>query len=296
MNKNRINALNKASVDTSRYLSLRIDKDNFPDGAEVVVQVRDKMTGELCSLPLSVGDGLNGFFGKHSKFYKQTMADGYTFNPYIHRRFLPSQFRRNMRVAGYDGIVQYVRTHYDWNYVTRFLCDECRKLVMLERRDREAFAERRRFFTLADMQVIFQDYVRAVHQAIDDEVAATPKPQSGSVCVYHIKGMGAIRKDHVRPTKYRFQCFSENVLACRSYAQLSRLLESFDFGSLDRNILVCDRFVNCFLASGAYFTLRYLIMAEGVRLDKGDNVKESLDRLSRYGVKEYLPLYRSLQL
>lgn len=294
MNRNHINALNKAGVDASQYLSLRIDKSSIPDGAEVVVQVRDKETGELRSLRVPKDD-LNNFFGKKSKFYKQTMADGYIFNPFIHRRFLPAQFRRNIRAAGYDGIESYVRTHYDWNYVVRFLREECRKLAMLERRDKEAFTERRRFFTVDDMQAILQDYVCAVSKAIDDEVARAANPRN-DVPYYHIKGMGPIRKDHVRPTKYRFQRFAEAVLACCGYARLSELLEGFDFSTLDRNIPVCDRFVRCFLASGAYFTLRYLIMAEGLRLEKYDDVKESLDRLNSYRVNDYLGLYRRLQL
>ena len=37
--------LNNAGIDAEQYLSMRIDKEFIPDGAEVVIQVRDKEIG-----------------------------------------------------------------------------------------------------------------------------------------------------------------------------------------------------------------------------------------------------------
>ena len=161
MSKRRKRTLAQAGIDPERYLSMRIDKNDIPDGAEVVISIRDRETGELKEVPVNTADD-DRFFGKHSQFYRQVMADGNIFNPYIHRRFLPAQFRRNVRIAGYNGIHDFVKKSYTWNYVIRFLKEECAKLAMLERRDREAFVERSQFFTLEDMKVILTQYVDAV--------------------------------------------------------------------------------------------------------------------------------------
>lgn len=76
--------LNNAGIDADQYLSMRIDKEFIPDGAEVVIQVRDKETGELRRVPFN--QAMDDCFGKNSQFYKQEMSDGHIFNPYIHRR------------------------------------------------------------------------------------------------------------------------------------------------------------------------------------------------------------------
>ena len=100
--KSHYDTLRHAGIDTNRYLSLHIDKAVIPDGAEVVVQIRDAATGKL--RPVQLADVWDGCFAKNSKFYGQVMKDGHIFNPYMHRRFLPAQFRNNIRSAGYYGI------------------------------------------------------------------------------------------------------------------------------------------------------------------------------------------------
>ena len=49
----RRETLNSAGIDSDQYLSMRIDKEFIPDGAEVVIQVKDKETGELRTVPFS---------------------------------------------------------------------------------------------------------------------------------------------------------------------------------------------------------------------------------------------------
>ena len=129
----RRETLASAGINSDQYLSMRIDKEFIPDGAEVVIQVRDKETGEVRYVPFN--QAMDDCFGKNSQFYRQEMSDGHIFNPYIHRRWLPAQFRRNIREAGYNGIYDYVKRCYNWNYVVRFLKQECWKLAMLQRRD-----------------------------------------------------------------------------------------------------------------------------------------------------------------
>ena len=62
-----------------------------------------------------------------------------------------------------------MKQSYNWNYVVRFLKQECAKLAMLEKRDREAYRERSRIFTLGDMKVILTEYGQKVCAVLDRE-------------------------------------------------------------------------------------------------------------------------------
>ena len=75
MSKKHQYILRKNGIDADRYLSMRIDKESIPDGAEVVIQIKDKDTGELRTVPVSTA--FDGYFGKNSRFYMQVMNDGH---------------------------------------------------------------------------------------------------------------------------------------------------------------------------------------------------------------------------
>ncbi len=298
MSKRRKRTLAQAGIDPERYLSMRIDKNDIPDGAEVVISIRDRETGELKEVPVNTADD-DRFFGKHSQFYRQVMADGNIFNPYIHRRFLPAQFRRNVRIAGYNGIHDFVKKSYTWNYVIRFLKEECAKLAMLERRDREAFVERSQFFTLEDMKVILTQYANAVCDELDREYEHVKnlkltRRYNGHVYICP-KGIGLVQKEHVRPMKHRFTAFSGDVQNSRTYAQLSKLMNGFDFAKLANDIPSTDTFADRFIEAGAYYTLKQAIMFENMSLG-GNDVTKNLRLMKERGRSGYMHLYRTLNI
>ena len=290
--------LNSAGINADQYLSMRIDKEFIPDGAEVVIQVRDKETGEVRYVPFN--QAMDDCFGKNSQFYRQEMSDGHIFNPYIHRRWLPAQFRRNIREAGYNGIHEYVKRSYTWNYVVRFLKQECWKLAMLQRRDRAAFRERSAFFTLHDMQRILAQYADIIMGELDRVVDEydkynhrLPRQNTQTVMLYP-RGIGPIQKGHIRPMRYRYERFRVAVVNTCSYSQLSDLLQDFKFDKADRSIPSSDLFAKCFIESGAFYTMKQMIMFEGLSLG-GMDVKENLDKLLERGRFGYMSLYRSLR-
>lgn len=290
MNKKHVETLRHAGLNTDSYLSLRINRSEIPEGAEVVFQIRDR-NGNIVTKPIREAE--ERYFASNSQFYQQVMADGHIFNPYLHRRFLPSQFRRNIRDAGYNGIHAYVKNNYGWDYVTHFLSGECWKLAMLQRRDPEAYKERSRFFPLMDMKIIFREYAQAVLTELN-EAEKTPRAcgyGKNKEVYYFIKKQGMIRKDHLRPMRYRFNQFICSVMACDSYRQLSELLERFDFCKLDTAIPVCDTFVKRFLESGAFYTLKQMIMFEGLSIG-GNNVTENLLLLNKHPQYNLLWLFR----
>ena len=294
----RRETLANAGINSDQYLSMRIDKEFIPDGAEIVIQVRDKETGEVRYVPFN--QAMDDCFGKNSQFYKQEMSDGHIFNPYIHRRWLPAQFRRNIREAGYNGIYDYVKRCYNWNYVVRFLKQECWKLAMLQRRDPEAFRERSVFFKLDDMRVILGEYVLEIKNTLYEaekhlDLINTNRCITDKQTFIYVPGMGMVERSHIRPIRYRYDKFVEAVNKSYTYAELSEVLQNFQFDKVDRNTHTSERFAHCFIESGAFYTLKQMIMFEGLSLG-GRDVKENLDLLKERGNYSYMSLYRSLRV
>ena len=126
-----VDVLKAGGIDPSKYPAFGgIAGGSFVD-SEAAAEVRGSHEPvESCSV-----ESNEASFGENSQFYKKVMADGNIYNPYIHRRWLPAQFRRIIMKVGCDHISDYVRTNYDWQYVIRFLKEEAAKLALLEKRD-----------------------------------------------------------------------------------------------------------------------------------------------------------------
>lgn len=248
--------LEKAGVDTTNYLSLRINKADLPDNAELVVQLRDKKTGQL--IPVNLNDEENSLLGRNSQFYGQVMVDGFLFNPMIHRRFIAKQFRELVRRYGAYNLHEAVKKTYNWKYAIDMVRKEVHKLAMLERHDKQAFAERSQFFTIAAVSRFIFDYVCAVKENIDKAVSSVPSTKS---LVYTC--VGCIDRKNIRPTKHRFDVLYTAVSNSGSYAELDAILEDFAFCELNRHMTLQENFIKPFLESGAYYTMKHAIMFEG---------------------------------
>lgn len=250
-------ALQNAGVNTESYLSLRINKSDLPANAELIIQIRDKHTGAF--IPVNLNDDTNELFGKNSRFYGKMMADNHIFNPYIHRRFIAVQYRDLIRRFGFNGLQHGAATSYDWKYAIDQIGKECHKLALLERRDKEAFAERSCFFTVGTVADILSDYVTEVHSHIDRSIARW----YGNSNSGYVSGFGHVNLGNVRPIKHRYDCLRNAARRCRSYADLELLISGFDFVELPRSIQLPLSFTNPFLEAGAYYTMKHAIMFEG---------------------------------
>ena len=111
--------------------------------------------------PNIVEDGT--VIAKNSRFFSRMMEDGYVFNPYIHRRWLPKQYRKLMKDAGMPILLQefyeYIRDYFSNKYWLKFVDDELNKLINLNRYDVKAFKERSQFFTVDIIKKLYVDYV-----------------------------------------------------------------------------------------------------------------------------------------
>ena len=152
---------------------------------------------------------------------------------------------------------------------------------------------------LKDMKRIMAQYVQTVCDVLDREYERVKagKPllrQDGPVYICP-KGMGRIRLTHVRPMKHRFTMFSRDVENCGTYAELSRLINGFDFARLSADIRVSHTFAERFIESGAYYTFKQMIMFEGLSLG-GSDVVENLKLMKERGRNGYMHLYRTLNV
>ena len=151
------------------------------------------------------------------------------------------------------------------------------------------------------MKRILTQYVNVIIEALDNAMkeherySYSQPRRHNQIVVLYPRGIGAIQKEHIRPMRHRYELFREAVLDTRSYAQLSDLMQGFKFDKADRSILSSDLFAKCFIESGAFYTLKQMVMFEGLSLD-GRDVCENLDKLKKRGQFGYMSLYRSLRV
>ena len=286
--KNRYKAaLEQNGKNTDQYLSLQIKKSDLPNGSAVVIMIKDEKTGEL--RPISTNNLQTAKdLACNSQFYGKTMADGYVFNPYIHRRFIAAQFRQLIKLYGCYGVTDGFRKSRSWSYAISILCKEVHTLSMLERKDRTAFNERSRFFTIEASAKILSDYAADVAHYIDNRGGF---PQRGRDAF--IPGVGYVRKENIRPLKYRFTRLAQDAQKCRNYAMLNALLEGFEWLDLPGNYDLPESFAKPYLESGAFYTLKHHMMFEGLRMYRSSSAPDSLARLQEHR-SSYLSLYPNL--
>lgn len=110
-----------------------------------------------------------------------------------------------------------------------------------------------------------------------------------------IVGFGVENFEHIRPIKHRFDLFCQSVQDCNDYAQLSCLFKAFRFAKLPSSYNISDSFVRPFVDAGAYYTLKHMIMFEGLSLG-GENVADDIRCLEMHEgqLKGYMGLFEKL--
>ena len=74
---------------------------------------------------------------------------------------------------------------------------------------------------------------------------------------------------------------SKQLILRRTYAELDKLLEGFEFLELDRRMSLPDSFITPFVNAGAFYTLKNAIMFENKRIYRYD-CAGSLKALNEY--------------
>ena len=116
-------------------------------------------------------------FGKKSRFYKQIMQDGFVFNPYVHRRWLPYQFldcakdiyileglQRAVSFSEFSsGLITKIYAYCGCLGSVEVLEREKEVQEILSKRDRQAYIERKSAFdvTVTSIECIREEFFKS---------------------------------------------------------------------------------------------------------------------------------------
>lgn len=260
---------------------------------------------------------VSGKYAKDSTLYGKIMNDGYVFNPYLHRRWLPAQYMKMLEKSEKNNMnVNPIIRGYGADYSIRVTKDEIARLAVLEKTDKETFNERKLFYTLKDCKDILIDYFeQAIKYCENIPVTSfdlkynNPNGKTtffmwvlGKETRVNVVSSKTIQKDipnekilkENRTYKsseriHEFYCVVTDIMDCASYTALNNLIHNHKFHHLP-NQTVCDTFVECYKKSGAYYTLAELITFNGCKFHNFKNPAEAMNYLKNqlsYGVEAY---------
>ena len=255
-------------------------------GGKVVITLDEN--GNPCFAPTK---DESGRYAKNSKFYGNIMSDGYVFNPYLHRRWLPMQYINMLRRSEDDYYnVNPIIENFGLKYSIKVVKDEVERLAQLEKTDKETFKERSKFFTLKDCVAIIEDYLKQLR----DYYSNLPyRPdllcgQKKDVIRCRINGKMThvfvkTETDNINETDTRVVIVEKKKYVAEelvkeididlrnlyyynnsSYESLNYFLQRIKLSNYKGK--VSKRFIECYKKSGAYYTLVELIIFNHCKL------------------------------
>lgn len=196
-------------------------------------------------------------FAPNSKLHGTIMADGFIFNPYLHRRFLPVQYLKMMtHKRGFEG---FLRENYNFKYSIDYTRKEVRKLAFLQKNDKAAFAERSQFFTLDVVKKIIEDYVTHIRTSI----AYAPKYGDNHI-VFNNKKYKSDAPE-LQKMLTRLDVFAEQVNGAYNYSKMQNILDGFKYIRVHNSAKKSQAFIHAYKKAGAYYTLKHLFMFEDLK-------------------------------
>lgn len=271
----------------------------------------------------TVEDG--GRWAKDSKWYGKEIC-GFIFNPYMIRWHLQKEFERIMNDYNYN-VHAGITKEYPYMYSVNFTVKEISTLAFLERNDRIAFDERKNCFTLNQCKRIMTQYYKDVISVLErEERELVRNNRVGKEVYIYIKKIGKVNvgivseriNEHHKVEKYmaRHLEFEALILSFNkkierinvpygvwNYKALYELIKDEHFIKVPANTQKSRDFMDCFIRSGAYYTLKQTLMfkegtvLEGTRssgLTGRDAVLELMREL-KYGREGYI-IYKYLKL
>lgn len=228
----------------------------------------------------------NESWATSSKFYSQVMEDGHIFNPYLHRRFVPSQFLRMMKYSG-TSIRNYIEGRYGFVYSIEWLKEEVRKLAFLQNADPIAFNERKHFLTIDNVKNIIADYTGTVAMFVTDELSVFRSVKVGKHrCIRSIA--------EVDRFKIELSEFNNKVQSVITYETMNELLQTHFVVKAAYNTKKSDTFIEVFEKAGAYYTLKHLVMFEHLSLN-GKSGADACNALAAYLDESADVIYNALK-
>lgn len=244
-------------------------------------------------------------WAENSQFYGKEIC-GYAYNPYMIRRFLPSQF--NQLINKYNGNVhRAITVEYPYMYSIKYTLEEVRKLAMLQKRDKIAFDERRYVFTINQCKKIFVEYINDVITHLNEEAETFARYNKvGKKYSLGVKGFGWINAGVVVEKIERHQVvkciemtdefknvfnylndLKEKVSRCWTYKELYRIMSAKELIKVPAEYKKSREFMDCFIKAGSYYTLKQQLMFNENLYFKGYNGRGAVIMLRDYLNKGY---------
>lgn len=249
------------------------------------------------------------YWAKNSKFYGKVMADGHVFNPYLDRRFLPAQYLNMIKNEyNYSAHIA-INNNYGYMYSIEWLLKEVDKLAFLGKVDPVAFEERKLFLLPINIYFIVMDYVNKLEKEIDNRLAMknyTVTKQGRVFLKFHgykeiyagqeieiIKDHQVVteveKSDELKALIFKFNGVVEQLKVFADYTyqfysgkndyiKINKILQGIRFIELPYNTKKSNTFIDRFMAQGAFYTMRNLILFEGYSL-KGKTGREAEELL-----------------
>ena len=261
----RLEALKAAGVDVSKY---------FPLGDDQLIKIENGT-----AVPVDMDDATIDAVGK------KIVEGGYVSNWKLFRRWVMSQMfhmLRNMKEDGksFNEVLQKKGYEYQW----RMLEDELYAQVkMSEHGDFDNAGARNRWFNGDVASDMATDYISKLRKYVDDNlIYNVKKDKDGNekkTYKHTCKGNPYVRlqnkdifvSDLEKKVYTPLREIANEMAAVPTYKQLYDAVHKFNKNRkhLEWNTKQADAFIDAYKGSGAYYTMRNLIMFHGARFLKG---------------------------
>lgn len=261
----RLEALKAAGVDVSRYFTL---------GDDQLVKIENG-----AAVPVDMDDATIDAVGK------KIVEGGYVNNWKLFRRWVMSQMFHMLRdMEKDDKSFNEVLQHKGYEYQWRMLENELYAQVkMSEHGDLDNVGARNRWFNGDVASDMATDYISKLRKYVDDNlIYNVKKDKDGNekkAYKHTCKGNPYVRlqnkdifvSDLEKKVYTPLREIANEMAAVPTYKQLYDAVHKFNKNRkhLEWNTKQADAFINAYKGSGAYYTMRNLIMFHGARFLKG---------------------------
>lgn len=198
------------------------------------------------------------------------LQSGYVTNTKIHRRWITSQTFRMLNWTSYDGREKgwdaYLTLYRNWGYCFKQTIEEIRVISILEKQDAEAFEERSYFFNKEVIIALCTDYIQRLVDYIEncrkiknyrgEEYCKTKR--WGNILLTNF--YGEIAEMYIQLNNIKLAEDFYNL-----YLELKKFFDKY-FNALPYRTPLCREWKDAYKGSGAYFTLKNLVMFHDVKL------------------------------
>lgn len=290
----RMDKLQAAGVNTNKYFNINLN--NIPVGAPVQVIIdgveynltMGQAQSESSNQTLAFGTfNTSASFGITSEddIANQILKDGYVRNTKLHRRWVMAQTFNMLNGATYNyntrsyetGWDAYIRNGFTYMYQFEMTLEELRVLSILEKRDRETFEERSSFFTKEVVIELCNQYLRQLKKYAKNQKVRKCK---GEHYVKLHKHGNVFNKDLYLKVYNPINNAIIAISASRNYEEIYNSFKAFIAVSpkLPHNTPKCPQWKDAFKGSGAFYTLKNMVMFHDVKLE-GMSRDKSMDKL-----------------